>query len=264
MEKKIVSIDYDKCINCATCTNYCLLDNFKLVDGKVMVDEGQGCILCMHCAAACPENAIKYNGKDAILSEEMPILHDVFPDDLKDFLRMRRSYREFDGREVPVELITEALDIASWAPSAKNVHTTRYYILTGQEKIQEIMDIIIRDYTEKGYNLDVVKSYKEGINRVFTKANTVIIAYAKEKSPSPETDTAIALTYAELFLQSRGIGSCWGGYLKRALNDIEELKKYFPGREGYKYYGCLLVGYPKENYLYIPERTKRPIVEIVK
>jgi len=54
-------IDSKKCTNCGTCVNYCPMGFFKIVNGKVKVnDKPDGdCLGCEACVAGCPSSAIK-------------------------------------------------------------------------------------------------------------------------------------------------------------------------------------------------------------
>ena len=100
---------------------------------------------------------------------------------------------------------------------------------------------------------------KIGNNVVMGTATSLILAYADDKAISPETDTAIAMTTVELYLQSRGVGTCWAGYLRRMVNAIPEIRELLPEiPENHRIYGAFMVGYPEdEEYLHIPQRFRR-------
>ena len=53
-----VSIDYDKCINCKTCTQICPMGIYKDEGEKITVSAQEECIACMGCVGACPVDAI--------------------------------------------------------------------------------------------------------------------------------------------------------------------------------------------------------------
>lgn len=48
----------DKCIGCGKCTDFCVLNNIQLQDGKPVW--GQSCTHCMACICSCPFEAIEY------------------------------------------------------------------------------------------------------------------------------------------------------------------------------------------------------------
>lgn len=255
----MIKINYDKCVGCLKCTQVCIWTIIEAHDGKpvVLEDKAKGCVKCMHCGIVCPEGAIEFKGQPMMIAEDKPIVSDTFPEDIENFLMTRRSYRNFRDEEVDFELIRQALEVASWAPSAKNQHPTKYYVVQGKEKIDHMMDIIMKYVEETGLSAELIPELERGNNMVFGHANTVIMAYARNNAINPQVDTALALDYADLCLQSKGLGTCWAGYFARFLNVVPELKEMFPLPDNNKFYGALLVGWPKEDYLYIPERLKR-------
>ena len=104
-----------------------------------------------------------------------------------------------------------------------------------------------------------------GNNIVIGNATTLLLAYARNNAISPETDTAIAMTTVELYLQAKGIGTCWAGYLRGMANRIPEIKELLPELpENNSFYGAFMLGYPEdEKYLHVPQRFKRADIEWV-
>ena len=160
--------------------------------------------------------------------------------------------------------IESALNVAAWAPSAKNQHPTKYYVVNDKETIDAMMTLIVEHIKETGDCPEVLDGLSNDWNKVFGKAQTVIIAYARNNANRPAEDTTIALTYAEMVLQARGIGTCWSGYLQRFWNHCEKLGAMFPIPENNAFYGCILAGYPTEDYFYIPRRLKLADIKTLK
>ncbi len=262
----MIKINYDKCVGCFKCTRVCIWTILQVQDGKPYVNEEKaiGCAKCMHCGVVCPEGAIEYNGQPMMIAEDKPIVSDTFAEDIENFLMTRRSYRDFREDEVDSELIQKALEVAAWAPSAKNQHPAKYYVVQGREKIDQMMEIILNYVKESGQSPEIVSEYARGNNMVFGHANTVIMAYARNNAINAPVDTALALDYADLMLQAHGVGTCWAGYLTRFANTIPALQEMFPLPDNNSFYGALLVGWPKEDYLYIPQRLKRADIQFVK
>ena len=275
----MITIDRDKCTGCLTCLSVCPFTVLEEADAKPQLAEGKGCLACMHCAAACPEKAISYGAKAAVLGEkstcsaeeekaggeqsffedELTAMADDFSEQLKTHILRRRSYRHFSDKKVDRKLIEEALELASWAPSAKNQHPTKWVIIDDSEVIKKIMEHILKYAEENGISPEIVSEYAIGNNVVMGTAPTMLLAYASEYAISPETDTAIAMTTAELYLQSKGVGTCWAGYFKRMCNAIPEVQQLLPKLpRKHSYYGAFMMGYPEgEEYLHIPNRIKR-------
>ncbi len=250
----------EKCIGCFKCRQVCPFNVIEYIEGKPRLNPNKICLKCMHCAAICPVGAISYDGKNAVVNDEFPELTKEFPDLLEAHLMKRRSYRHFKAEPVNRESLEHALKIACWAPSAKNEHPTKYVIVDKKETIDKIMKIIL-SFAEKHHELDmIVKEYQEGNNPIMGNAPTLLLAYAPNHSINPIGDTTLKLYTAELILQSKGIGSCWAGYLTRLSNSIPELKELFDLPEGNSFVGALMLGYPDhkvEQYDTIPERIKK-------
>jgi NAD-dependent dihydropyrimidine dehydrogenase PreA subunit len=52
-------IDYDRCINCKQCLNFCLFGVYELIESKVTVAKPTACKTnCPACAKMCPQSAI--------------------------------------------------------------------------------------------------------------------------------------------------------------------------------------------------------------
>ena len=255
----MIEINRQVCIGCMTCLTVCPFTVLEETEDGPRKAAGKNCIGCLHCGAVCPTDAITYNGEPAIYGDELPVISDGFTEDLKNQILMRRSYRHFSEEQVSPLIIKEALDLASWAPSAKNQHPTRWIVIESRELMDRMMELIL-DYVEKtGISREIVSEMKIGNNVVMGTATSLILAYADDKAISPETDTAIAMTTAELYLQSRGVGTCWAGYLRRMVNAIPEIRELLPEiPENHRIYGAFMVGYPEdEEYLHIPQRFRR-------
>lgn len=261
----MIKIKRNRCIECMTCVAVCAFEALQDVDGQPRLEEPKMCIRCMHCGAVCPTEAIMYDEEQTILDQEVPKLQEDFAVELKKHILTRRSYRSFGEEPVSRSTIEDALDLASWAPSAKNQHTTKWIIVDNRETIDMIMEKILEYVDKTGVSPEIARLYARGRNVVVGTAPTLILAYAKDKAISPETDTAIAMTTVELYLQAKGIGTCWAGYLKRMCNAIPELKNdLFEIPEGYSFYGAFMAGYPEnEKYIHIPERQDRADIKWV-
>ena len=58
-------IDYEKCVGCLNCVNFCPHDVYTVKDGKPYVAHPENCVeFCRGCQkGACEHNAIRYSGE---------------------------------------------------------------------------------------------------------------------------------------------------------------------------------------------------------
>ncbi len=98
-------IDYDRCVNCKQCLNFCLFGTFSLSDeGSVMVSSPSSCKTnCPACARVCPQKAIifpKY-GEPPINGDEVSEEDDEQGEDNRELGDMLKGnvYDMIRGRE---------------------------------------------------------------------------------------------------------------------------------------------------------------------
>ncbi len=240
----MIKANKEKCIKCYKCIKVCPVAVLgKGEDGVPEPMEGRSCMSCMHCASTCPVNAITYDDEEAVY-EPVTKLPETFADDLKTHMMQRRSYRHFADRAVDEQTLKEVLDAARWSPSAKNQHPAKYIVVNSKDKMKEIMDVILDYVRETGTSKEVVSQYESGTNLVMGEARTLLLAYADDNAINAVGDTYIAMANIESMLQSRGIGTCWGGYLTRFSNWIEKLHEILGLPEGHSFYAAFMLGYP--------------------
>ncbi|MGF6375251.1 nitroreductase/NAD-dependent dihydropyrimidine dehydrogenase PreA subunit [Clostridiales Family XIII bacterium PM5-7] len=251
----MIKINLEKCINCLKCTEVCPFTVVVASEGKPKVQERKFCIDCYHCAATCPVNAIS-DADGNIACEEKPSKFDEqYNVNLAELVKTRRSYRHFLPKPVDREKIDEILQLTKWAPSAKNQHLVKWKVIDDEKSIDIVMNMILQLVQDTKKSKEILYEYKHGNNVVFCQAKTVLLAYVDEPCISPTIDATIAMTTAELLFQSQGIGTCWGGYLKRFVDGNPEMKRIFGLPEDASVECALLLGYPNgEEYVSIPTR----------
>lgn len=255
----MINIDLNKCIKCMKCVAACPFSALVEKYGEPQLSSEKACIKCLHCGIVCPNEAISYDSEASAIPGELPTTGENFTQELKNHILTRRSYRHFSEEPVPEEIIKEALELAAWAPSAKNQHPTKWIVIRSKEIMNNMMNEILRYVEETGVSAEIVTEMKKGNNVVMGNASALILAYAADYKISPETDTAIAMATAELYLQSKGIGTCWAGYLKRMANNIPKIREMLPQLpKECSFYGAFMLGYPQgEKYIHVPNRIKK-------
>lgn len=248
------TIDSNLCLRCGSCVSACPMGVFHQSEsGEVTADQKE-CLDCFHCAAACPVGAVSQQAPDfsaCVPSAEEGSLLSKF--------QRRRSIRRFKPDTPDRALIRAALDGAAYAPSAKNQRLYRWTVVLGKESVEQLYRrALIWAKTQPDYR-HLVWLDRHGRNPVTCGAPALILIYCPEESHNPQTDCAIAMTLAEQLLVEGGLGTCWGGYLCRMVNQCEDLRNALDLPEGHQVYGVLMAGYPDEHYPSIPYRPAADI-----
>ena len=94
----------------------------------------------------------------------------------------------------------------------------------------------------------VVAAWDAGFERVCRGAPHVIAAHADKNRGFGAEDTALALSYLELYAPVLGRGTCWAGYFYAAVNAHPPLFEALKLPAKHKAFGAMMVGYPKFRY----------------
>ena len=101
-----------------------------------------------------------------------------------------------------------------------------------------------------------------GVDRICRGAPHLIVAHADKNWGFGAEDTALALSYLELYAPTLGLGSCWAGYFYSAVNAYPPLFQALKLPAKHKAFGAVMVGYPAYSYRRLPAR-KPPVVSWV-
>jgi nitroreductase/NAD-dependent dihydropyrimidine dehydrogenase PreA subunit len=254
----MLTVNHDLCISCEKCIQICPFTCLQMDNGypEMVARKEKGCIKCMHCVIVCPTQAI---GFENMPSEELSMSENIEMsyESLKQLVRTRRSHRDFQNREVSREEICEILRDADFVASAKNQHPQSWVVVHDKRVVEETMALVLDWVSENKVSMEILSEWEHGNNIVTFDAPHLLIGCApKQVAINPYTDTTIALANIELLLFSKGIGSCWAGYLTRITNASQPIKDLLGIGEEMQIFGILGFGYPKsDDYLRLPYRT---------
>jgi len=292
---KIIGIVSEECIKCEECIKECPARLFfkkeqtgdtKEAKEICYADPNNLCILCGHCLAVCPTNAVKAEEIEGLY--EFPEAKDpteiLSYENLIKELRARRSIRRFQARPIPQDQIELVLQAMRYAPSASNAQNWNYIVITDSEKIQffskQVMKIfyllkkvlkfkqIIRLFVSgatKQLLLDPkttisikrhISEFEAGRDVIFYNAPCVILIHSPEYGSMAGVDAGIAFTYGMLAAQSLGLGTCWIGFAQEAVKRDGKLKKWLQIPKGRNCYGVMVMGYPTVKFQRVPPRKE--------
>ncbi len=269
-----------QCSRCGLCREVC---PFKVIDvteekGAILQSEKkQLCLTCGQCMAVCPTRFIQVDGLSygENLADIQPI--GFKEEDFSHFLASRRSVRNFDGREVPKEMIQKVLHAVQYAPfgchpekSAITVVNNRETIELSLPLISRFLDLVVhiienpmisfffrRSSSAEVYN--TVKNHLYPIARQGTfkldkgdrisRGAPLMILFHSEKTAEARTANALLnATYAMLQAHALGLGSTLVEIVPSAINQVKELKSLFQIPQDHEVNMSLVLGFPKYKY----------------
>ncbi|WP_460293543.1 nitroreductase family protein [Clostridium tertium] len=239
----IIEVNKDLCIGCELCKNDCPVNNI-IIENKKSVIKNQDCLMCGHCAAICPKEAITITGFD-----EPPIeltnKSNLDSDELLMAIKARRSIRKFKDKEVSSEIVKQIIEVGRYTPSAKNSQDVSYIVLDNKKgtyekeavkffrKIKPIADIVVKH--SKQVPIDD--------NFFFKHAPIAIMIVTKDKISG-----SLAASNMALMAESYGLGVLFSGYFSDVANNSLKLKKLLSLKHRDHVVTTLVIGYPDVKY----------------
>ncbi|MFW9824003.1 MAG: nitroreductase family protein [Candidatus Thorarchaeota archaeon] len=242
----------DKCINCGQCISECPTRNFKLDEqqDQTIFSKTQ-CILCGHCIAICPTDAIIYEDMMDVAIDFKELNGFPSPESLYKLIRYKRSVRRYQNKLVPDEIIENMLESIRYAPTAINLRSMKCMLISGKEKIEEFADKIIDSLESEREKSSLKKLRDKGVTPFFYNAPHILILHSN--NGWAEINATIAITYAMLYAETLGIGSCWIGGIQKYFAGNKEISKKIIGNSD-KVGGIMIFGYPAVEYKRAPPR----------
>jgi nitroreductase/NAD-dependent dihydropyrimidine dehydrogenase PreA subunit len=266
----LFSIDPEKCNRDGICVKACPANLIRMSSPDEMPeptpDFEEYCLTCGHCVAVCPKEAFSLNwlspGECLPVREEISLTREQ----AEQFLRARRSIRNFKDKPVERHKLEKLLEIACFAPSAKNSQPWHWTVIEAPTEVRRLAAMVIdwmrsvikqhpRQAEQRGL-VRVVSAWDAGEERICRGAPHVIVVHGDKDYGFGAEDGALALSYLELFAPILGLGSCWGGYFYSAVNAHPPLFEALDLPPGHRAFGAVMVGYAKLKYQRLPLRNK--------
>ncbi len=263
----ILGIDYDKCINCGLCAKECprRFHENKEQNKIVFEDPTGSCMLCGHCIALCPEEAILYKdlGEEHFTFDGIDDLANYLPyAKLINFLKAARSVRFYKKTQVPGSVLQQVLRAMECAPTGANVRSEKITVLSDASQIKALSEAVLEELLKNPANK---ARWEEsfGIRKkiyeypIYFDAPHVFIVYGLGNTPIDHYNIANIITYGRLAAQSLGLGTCYNGWTQMAFESNPELPK-MAGVRG-KSWGVFTLGYPNIRFYWVPPRSRKKV-----
>ena len=185
--------------------------------------------------------------------------------DFFELLKTRRSIRDFEKREVSLDLIQEIIRDTCMAPSSGNGQPWKFIVVNNREKIRKLSNESKKNFValiEKDPS-SPLKKYEAGLRskefNVFYNAPCLVYIVGSKEVRSLWVDCALAACYFMFAAAARGLGTCWVN-LGSEIRSPEILKEIgLP--EDCRIVAPMILGYPKS--IPSPSERKPEILKIV-
>ncbi len=226
------AIDEQKCTKCGKCVADCPAQIIAMTAGYPAIDPENeaACYKCQHCLAICPTAAVTILG---LVPENSRTLVAAVPppEQLETLIKGRRSVRRYLEENVDPRLIQQLLDVAWYAPTGVNSRQVQFTVVDDRAKMTQLREEIMAGLGRLVRETTLPPEYErfttilsvwedKGVDIIFRNAPHLLIASAPRQVVTPLADCLIALSYFDLYAQSNGIGTVWGGLAKLAIDEL--------------------------------------------
>ncbi|ABX41350.1 nitroreductase family protein [Lachnoclostridium phytofermentans] len=257
-------VNKEKCIACGLCINDCPARCITWKDNKAFV-VNKICIECGHCIAICPKFAV--STEEDKMKEVIPYKEETFhiePENLLNFIKFRRSIRQFKDQEVEIEKLEKIIEAGRFTETARNLQDVSYIVVRKDidklrilvmERLYHMGQHILENLTQETMSIkkyakmwvDMYEAYQKNPNiedTIYFNAPALILVV----SPTP-INGGLASTNMELMTNALGLGTFYSGFTVRAAEDNQKIREFLELKEDEQIISCLAIGYPKVNYL---------------
>lgn len=255
---KPVIINENLCIGCGKCVRDCVSEKLSLVNGKAQY-KAEKCILCGHCYAICPTNAVTLTRYGETAEEKVSSYDIIDSDSLLKFMKSRRSIRRFTDEKVSDEDIAKIIEAGRYCPTGTNAQDFSFTVITDSlaELEKDAVGLFKKAQKIGGKLSAYIRNSTIDDHFFFKGAPLVIVVNGKGK-----TSPCLASSYMELMAESLGLGVLYSGFFIAAAKLMPKISKKLRIPDGQDPVTCLVIGHPDVNYERIPPRNEAVVNRI--
>ncbi len=268
----LIEANPQTCNQDGICSAVCPMNLINFSKGEFptpIVEVEKLCIRCGHCVAACPSGSLLH--AEISLEQCPPVQKELLlsEEQCDQFLRSRRSIRNYRDKPVPQENLQKLIEAARYAPSGHNSQGAEWLVLSARDELNRLVVVVgdwmrwmLASMPELALSIHIDKALERleaGEDVILRGAPVLIIAHGPKDDRMVPATCTIALTHLELAATGMGLGGCWAGYFNAAASTFPPMRAVLDLPEGHLCFGAMMIGYPQFHYHRMPER-KAPVI----
>jgi len=223
------------CIRCEKCVDICVAHIFSQKKEEIVAENIDKCVVCGHCVAVCPSDAINHSCFPASSIHSVDRLLFPTPEQMDLIIKTRRSNRAFTTEPIPKAYLDKIVEAAYRSPTASNEQELSFTIVTNPQKLHQISALTLDVFTsilkkikivkpiiklfmpnvvkQIPTFLDLIDKFKNGDDRILRNATAVIFIHTPEKARFGRQDANLAYQNASLMAESLGVAHFYTGFV---------------------------------------------------
>ena len=175
-------------------------------------------------------------------------------------IKKRRSVRSYESRGISRDILEAVIEAGNWAPTAGNRQPWRFVVVEDAGFRRRLSDIAVPNYWKWYESADeqwqAARKRVDDVVEDPVHYSAPVMVYVIGNSA---TDCPLVCQNIMLAAYSLGLGSCWVGFGRMALED-EEVREALEVQEDEGVFGPILLGYPEGGFPEAPSK-KAPVVK---
>jgi nitroreductase len=221
------------------------------------------CMKCGHCESFCTQKALTLDFliEEKIYTNSLDLK--IEPQNMAFYMKSRRSVRHYSPKSVDKELIAKVIDVARYAASGGNGQPVKWIVIQEPAEVKLVARLTIdwmrtiqnTSHPLAPYVTHLISNWDNGTDLICHNAPHLLFAHVPVDPIDDPTEAIIALTHIDIAAPAFGLGTCWAGFVKMALDDYKPLKDLLSIPEGRKAACPILLGYSAYKITSIPRRN---------
>ncbi|TRX63265.1 nitroreductase family protein [Carboxylicivirga sp. M1479] len=275
----MIEITSETCTKCKKCERICPVSGINIADKSISKD----CIECHHCGAICSQEAINHKNTIGHTTQ-----NNIQPFDFELLMQQRRTHRIFSTQTVQPQLLKEFIENMRFSPTASNLQSLKFTVVTNKSKLKEVNDLSISTLTKafnalNSFTVPIMKvllgkskvkkmeqSKRKFINKSISNQDMIcynapaLIVIHGQDSPvgMPTHDASIWTGMATLYAELLNLCTCINGYIVNAAKRNKKINEVLHIDKKDQIYAAILIGYPSVKFKSKVER-KMPQVSFI-
>jgi nitroreductase/Pyruvate/2-oxoacid:ferredoxin oxidoreductase delta subunit len=261
----MITINSQKCSRCGLCVDICHESCITMLEDGPHIDQTV-CSTCTQCVAACPRQALSWDGVSPLPFERQLL---PMPEQLDELFKERRSIRRFKRKKIERPLLEEIGQYGGYAPT--HAFCLRVIIVDDEALIATLDQAIVANcrwlyclaYRCKIIGiLAALLGYADEIKRARPKIKAAvdsghafhsmpmafILIVGDKKVPLSEASAQYALANMMYYAQVKGIGTCLWANGPIFIDKHRSARRQLGIKPNERIFGAMYLGYPAARF----------------
>ena len=235
-------------------------------------------MVCGHCTAVCPNDAIRVDGLDFDAFKTVNPL-EITEDSLLILMEQRRSVRRYKDKPVPRETLDRIIEASRRAPTGTGSQSTGILVIDKAESLEALSKLLhegyqaldkalgnpiarfmikrkvgnrlfhtLQDFVMPGMRWYLRWKIEGRGDEILRDCKALMLFHSPILEPMGEANCTISAFHAIFMAEILGIGTCFNDLVPPVCNRSPEIRRLLGLPKDREFYSSLTLGFPKYKF----------------